>query len=287
MAKRKKEIEVVDELELLLPPLGDEEAQTLEESLQRSGGPLNPIWLWKGKVVDGHNRYRACRKLGLPFETIDVWPDAKDLEEVKYLMKQAACGQRNLQADVKSRLRAQMVRYEVERNNRPADEAVKEVARTTGVSKRQVQRDCEKVKTLEGLTESCKNSEAVWKLSHNQIKQLGLLKHDEQHALIERAGYDAKKVKQELRRMAKVPDSTLEKATKEKAGTRKQERKSRETAKEKLDKAVGLLADFQKAAISARRALKVSDGKWSKTQFYIDKLDEMLATWKPEEPGEQ
>ncbi|MEO1616495.1 MAG: hypothetical protein AAFV88_11635 [Planctomycetota bacterium] len=277
---KKPEIKVNEELELLLPPLSDNEVENLERSLLRSNGPLNPIWLWKGTIVDGHNRYKACRKLDLPFDTKDVWPDAKDIDEVKFLMKEAACGQRNMPDEVTSRFRAQMVRYLVEKENKPVKEAVSHVAKSAGVSERQIQRDMAKSKTIDGMHPSCAKADAVWKLSDNQTKQLELLTHEEQHALIERAGYEAKGIKGELRRMAKVEGSPLQKATAKKAEKRAKSREERETARQMLDTAIDALADFQKRAISARRKLGVTEKKWDIVRHLITKLDDVLASWK-------
>jgi hypothetical protein len=46
------------------PLLEGEEYEELKESI-REHGLLNPIWLYEGKVLDGRNRYRVCRELGI------------------------------------------------------------------------------------------------------------------------------------------------------------------------------------------------------------------------------
>jgi hypothetical protein len=46
------------------PLLEGDDYEELKESI-RLYGLLNPIWLYEGKILDGRNRYRACRELGI------------------------------------------------------------------------------------------------------------------------------------------------------------------------------------------------------------------------------
>lgn len=50
----------------LIPPLKVEEYAMLEASIKAEGCRV-PINHWGGVIVDGHNRYQICNKLGLPF----------------------------------------------------------------------------------------------------------------------------------------------------------------------------------------------------------------------------
>ena len=46
------------EFESKIPPLTEEEYQLLEENILQDGVVLNPLIVWNGCIVDGHNRFR-------------------------------------------------------------------------------------------------------------------------------------------------------------------------------------------------------------------------------------
>ena len=45
-----------------LPPLREEELKQLEENILADGVVINPLIVWDGVIVDGHNRYRILQK---------------------------------------------------------------------------------------------------------------------------------------------------------------------------------------------------------------------------------
>ena len=45
-----------------IPPLTDEEFRQLEENILTDGAVINPIIVWNGVIVDGHNRYRIIER---------------------------------------------------------------------------------------------------------------------------------------------------------------------------------------------------------------------------------
>lgn len=51
----------------LIRPLMKDEYRHLEENLL-ADGCREPITVWKGVIVDGHNRFEICSRLGIPFE---------------------------------------------------------------------------------------------------------------------------------------------------------------------------------------------------------------------------
>lgn len=65
------------EFKAIIPPLKEEEYKNLEESL-RLEGCREPISLWNGIIVDGHNRYEICRRLNIPFVTVQKGFSSRD-----------------------------------------------------------------------------------------------------------------------------------------------------------------------------------------------------------------
>ena len=49
------------EFESKIPPLTEEEYQLLEENILQDGVVLNPMIVWNGCIVDGHNRFRIIQ----------------------------------------------------------------------------------------------------------------------------------------------------------------------------------------------------------------------------------
>lgn len=55
----------------LIRPLRRQEYLALEQSL-RAEGCREPIIVWDGFIVDGHNRYAICQKFGIPFQVQEI-----------------------------------------------------------------------------------------------------------------------------------------------------------------------------------------------------------------------
>lgn len=55
-------IQIDPEFEQQIPPLKPEEFQQLEKNILEDGVILNPLILWNGTLVDGHNRFRIAEK---------------------------------------------------------------------------------------------------------------------------------------------------------------------------------------------------------------------------------
>lgn len=55
-------IQIDPEFEQYIPSLLPEELKQLEENILKDGAILNPLILWNGILVDGHNRYRIAQK---------------------------------------------------------------------------------------------------------------------------------------------------------------------------------------------------------------------------------
>lgn len=60
----------------VFPAMTDEEYQEFKEDI-RKNGQSSPVVLWKGMLVDGRHRLRACTELGIGIKT-RILPDDKD-----------------------------------------------------------------------------------------------------------------------------------------------------------------------------------------------------------------
>lgn len=54
----------------LLPPLPDDKRKQLEENILQNG-IREPLVLWQGILIDGHNRYEIAKHHNLPFTTVE------------------------------------------------------------------------------------------------------------------------------------------------------------------------------------------------------------------------
>jgi N6-adenosine-specific RNA methylase IME4 len=86
-------IVIREEFKKLIPALTAEEFKQLEANIL-SEGIRDPLVLWKGYLVDGHNRYAIATEHGLDYKTVNK--DFKDSNEVKEWMILNQFGRRNL-----------------------------------------------------------------------------------------------------------------------------------------------------------------------------------------------
>ena len=96
-----KSLTIVKEIKDYILPLSDEEFFNLEKSILLEGC-RDPLIAWQKKddqlvLVDGHNRYKICKKNNIPFKVKKI--DFKDIEEVKIWMVENQMGRRNLTPD--------------------------------------------------------------------------------------------------------------------------------------------------------------------------------------------
>lgn len=52
----------------LIPPLSEDELKGLEEDI-KADGCRDPLDVWDGTIVDGHNRFEICTRLKIPYKT--------------------------------------------------------------------------------------------------------------------------------------------------------------------------------------------------------------------------
>ena len=80
-----KQIEIKKEFKDLIPPLSDEELETLERSIL-DVGITDDIQVWHDIIIDGHNRFNIALKHDLKYNTKELkFDDENDV--VEYLSK--------------------------------------------------------------------------------------------------------------------------------------------------------------------------------------------------------
>jgi len=89
-------IKIDPEFKSLIPPLSSEEYAQLEANIIKEGC-RDPLVLWKGTLIDGHNRNEICTRHGIDFETTEK--DFASREEVEDWMDANQLGRRNLSPD--------------------------------------------------------------------------------------------------------------------------------------------------------------------------------------------
>lgn len=202
-------IRVLKRLENLIQPLKPEELSGLEQSLIDEGGAYNPLWLWGDILVDGHHRYKLCRKHNLPFEVKQVYQAADTIEEVEYRIKREAIYQRNLDPIVQARYRSEMVEYQ-KSLGKTKSEAVAIVAKESKVSERQVYRDLEKTELINHLAADVKSK--AESLSASQLKQLASLPKSKQKQVVQAAEKTGKKLADVIARPEPDPKEEAKRA---------------------------------------------------------------------------
>ncbi|MFC0132010.1 hypothetical protein CR105_16045 [Massilia eurypsychrophila] len=87
------ELQIDKELQAWIDPLSTEEYALLEASILQDGC-RDPLVVWGGYLLDGHNRYEICQKHGLSFSTFEKVGLVTKVD-VKIWMIQNQMGKRN------------------------------------------------------------------------------------------------------------------------------------------------------------------------------------------------
>ena len=132
-----------------IPPLTFEELNQLESNILRDGRIINPIIVWQGLIVDGHNRYTIAKKHPeIPF-TVHEKEFASRYEAIIWICKNQL-GRRNLTPEQKKYLIGKQ--YEAEKCANGGDR--KSPAAKSGYGKRNLigaPKTCYKVAAESGV----------------------------------------------------------------------------------------------------------------------------------------
>jgi len=78
----------------LIPPLSNDEFAQLEENILSQGQCREAIKIWRGIIIDGHNRYAICQKHGIKFHTQNL--NFSNKKEAELWIIENQIGRRNL-----------------------------------------------------------------------------------------------------------------------------------------------------------------------------------------------
>lgn len=105
-------LKIKEEWKNVLSKLEDVEYQKLEESILEIGC-VDPIIVYEGYIVDGHNRYEICTRHNIKYQTFDLGNviEIDGDEDIVDFIKEFQMGRRNIPVYVKA---LQAIEYEKE-----------------------------------------------------------------------------------------------------------------------------------------------------------------------------
>lgn len=93
-------LKINKEFQSLIPPLSIEEYQQLEKNII-ADGCREPLVVWQGTIVDGHNRYKICTEHNIPFNIVEKQFDSE--EDAIHWIILNLLGRRNTPIEIQSK----------------------------------------------------------------------------------------------------------------------------------------------------------------------------------------
>ena len=153
MEKKLYELKIDPEFESYFPPLPRVTYNELEFSINRDGC-IEPLSIWQGIILDGHNRYHICHDNNIPFEYIEL--ELENREQAKLWMLRKQNARRSIPVFQRCELAYEIKATILEEVEQKRREAISNY-RQTGVTGPQSQR------TSERLAEYALVSDTTWK----------------------------------------------------------------------------------------------------------------------------
>lgn len=110
MAMKFRQLKSDSEFKNLIRPLRKEEYSLLELNLV-ADGCRDPIIIWNGIIVDGHNRYEICNRLNIPYSVMEVKFESREAAVIWICSNQL--GRRNISEETRKYLIGR--KYEAEK----------------------------------------------------------------------------------------------------------------------------------------------------------------------------
>lgn len=162
------------EFEHLIPPLAPDELAQLERSLQQQGC-RDPLVVWKEQqlVLDGHNRFRVCRKHAIRFQVVEV--SVADREAARAFIIRNQMSRRNLSPEALSYLRGKRyleVKRQGERHDLTSGQSDQKttaalLAEEYRVGEKTVRRDAKFAGAVDVIAGNCGADATQWVLARD------------------------------------------------------------------------------------------------------------------------
>lgn len=164
------------EFEAFIPPLDAMDYARLKANIL-ADGCREPISVWNGTILDGHNRYRICTENGIPFSTIEI-SSVHTRAEAFVWMYENQLGRRNLEPFMRAEMSLKVKPYIEERARERSRANLKQNAGSTEVQN-SAPREKEG-KTVEKLAEKAN-------VSRNTIQRVEKILEKAEPEVIEKA----------------------------------------------------------------------------------------------------
>jgi hypothetical protein len=149
-------MQILQELESLIPPLSNEEFKQLERNILEEG-IREPLITWNGILIDGHNRYRIAQEHDMNYETLEK--EFENINRVKEWMINNQFGRRNLSNYQRSVLALQL--EDVFREKAKENQAIQ----FKGISLKQISAEVKPIETRQEIAK-------VANVSHDTIAKV-------------------------------------------------------------------------------------------------------------------
>jgi hypothetical protein len=126
-----RELKIDKEFAALCPPLTDAELDGLMDSILDEGC-REPIIVWGDVIVDGHNRYRICRKIKRDYRVVEK--EFANRDEAKVWILRNQLGRRNLTDGQRAMLAARLANLSAGRPSKNPEKTGSETPHLCGVS---------------------------------------------------------------------------------------------------------------------------------------------------------
>lgn len=204
------DLKIHPDLAAFFPDCDEEDDKALEADIIANGGARDPIIVWSGHgiIIDGHRRYKFCKRHGLPFVTEDMIFDT--LSEVMGFMEKWQFMRRNMTPAQRAVATQKMVQRRTleATQGTTKSEIVEAVAEATQRSTRQVYRDMAVAEVIEKSPEAIQ--EIARDLPARHVSKIAEIPQERQQeiAAVPDKQERKKALQEEIEQVGKTPTSS-------------------------------------------------------------------------------